>query len=196
MTDQTEETTTTDQSQVVIDGKPGGDPQHGKTFTQEDVDKLVNVRLARERQKFADYDEVKSKAAELDKVREASQSDLERAVTAARKEGAQQATTAANQRLVRAEARALAAGAKFRDPSDAVAFLGDLSKVRVSTDGEVDTDALNQALADLAKSKPYLLQEEKPTRPTGDPGQGPRADAPVNGAEAMNAMIRSASGRG
>lgn len=101
----------------------------------------------------------------------------------------------ANQRLVRAEARALAASAKFRDPSDAVAFLGDLSTVRVSSEGDVDADSLKAALNDLAKAKPYLLAEEKPTRPTGDAGQGPRDSGPIDGRSWMNEAIRTATGR-
>jgi Cu/Zn superoxide dismutase len=100
---------------------------------------------------------------------------------------------AANRRLVQAEARALAASSKFRDPSDAVAFLGDLSKVPVDTDGRVDTKALTSRLNDLAKQKPYLLIEEKPTRPTGDAGQGPRQTA---GPSNMNALIHGLAQRG
>jgi len=39
----------------------------GKTFTQAEVDKLVKDRLARERAKYADYDDLKTAAAEGDK---------------------------------------------------------------------------------------------------------------------------------
>jgi hypothetical protein len=39
----------------------------GKTFTQAEVDQIVKDRLTRERAKFADYDELKAKAAEADK---------------------------------------------------------------------------------------------------------------------------------
>lgn len=168
----------------------------GKTFSQEDVNRIVADRVARTQQKYADYDDLKAAAAELNKVRDASRTDMERAVEAARKEGAQAATATANSRLVKAEARALAASAKFRDPSDAVAFLGDLSAVKVDAQGEVDTASLERALTDLAKAKPYLLAEEPPSRPTGDPGQGPRDSAPTSHDAVMNSLIRSASGRG
>jgi len=39
----------------------------GKTFTQAEVDQIVKDRLARERAKFADYDDLKARAAEADK---------------------------------------------------------------------------------------------------------------------------------
>ena len=42
-----------------------------KTFTQADVDKIVRERIAREREKYADYDELKARAAEADKSKSA-----------------------------------------------------------------------------------------------------------------------------
>ena len=39
----------------------------GKTFTQAEVDKLIRDRLARERSKYADYDDLRARAAEADK---------------------------------------------------------------------------------------------------------------------------------
>jgi hypothetical protein len=45
----------------------GTDKPAAKTFTQADVDRLIRDRLAREREKFADYDELKTAAAAGDK---------------------------------------------------------------------------------------------------------------------------------
>nr|DAL06362.1 MAG TPA: Major head protein [Caudoviricetes sp.] len=50
-----------------------------KTFTQEEVDKLVEGRIWREREKFKDYETLKGKAAKLDEIEEASKSELEKA---------------------------------------------------------------------------------------------------------------------
>ena len=166
----------------------------GKTFTQDELNRIVAERVSRAQAKFADYGELKTKAAELDKVRDANKTDLERHVEAARKEGQSEAAKAYNRQLVQAKAEALAASSKFRDPADAVAFLGDLSKVSVDPDTlQVDTKALPAALADLVKQKPYLLVEDKPTRPTGDAGQGPRTTA---GPSNMNALIHGLAQRG
>jgi vacuolar-type H+-ATPase subunit I/STV1 len=60
----------------------------------------------------------------------------------------------ANERIVKAEIRACAAG-KLSDPSDALRFI-DLSKFSVSEDGEVDADAISSAIGELIASKPYL----------------------------------------
>ena len=47
--------------------------------TQEKFDEAIKERLARERAKFADYDELKAKAAKFDEAEEARKSDLEKA---------------------------------------------------------------------------------------------------------------------
>lgn len=41
-----------------------------KTFTQEDVDRIVKERMSRERSKHADYDDLKAKATNADSLQE------------------------------------------------------------------------------------------------------------------------------
>jgi maltoporin len=111
-------------------------------------------------------------AKKLAEIEAANQSDLEKAVNAARAEGAAQATQAINSRLVSAEARALAAEAQFRNPATAVRLL-DLSEVSVTDTGEVDTEAIKEALKRLGEDEPYLLasSEDKPA-PAAQAGIG------------------------
>lgn len=79
------------------------------------------------------------------------------------------ALSVANQRILKAELRAAAAG-KLADPADALRFL-DLGKFEVDTDGEVDTAAVNAALDELLKTKPYLAaQGGKRFQGSGDGG--------------------------
>lgn len=57
--------------------------------SQADFDRIIGDRLTREKAKYADYDEVKAKAAELDQAKDAQKSELERereARTAAERE--------------------------------------------------------------------------------------------------------------
>ena len=111
--------------------------------------------------------------AELEKLRNADQTEQEKAVTAARKEGETEATNRANDRLIRAEAKAVAAGAKFRDPSDAIAQLGNkLADIPVDEDGEVDQKALKALVDELAKAKPYLVDTGSTTATAADAGIG------------------------
>ena len=58
--------------EIVIDKDTAGagDNTEDKGFkpidSQEDLDRIIEKRLARERAKFADYEEVKAKAAKVD----------------------------------------------------------------------------------------------------------------------------------
>ena len=50
-----------------------------KTFTQAEVNKIVEERLLRDRQKFGDYEALKAKAAKFDEMEEAAKSELQKA---------------------------------------------------------------------------------------------------------------------
>lgn len=50
----------------------------GKTFTQEDLDRLIQERLERERKKFADYEDLRRARAELEKLKESQMSELDK----------------------------------------------------------------------------------------------------------------------
>lgn len=63
----------------------------------------------------------------------------------------------ANDRILKAEVRAAAAG-KLNDPQDALRFL-DLSAIEVGADGEVDGNAVASLITDLIASKPYLAAQ-------------------------------------
>lgn len=49
-----------------------------KTFTQAELDRMLADRLSRERKKFADYDDLKKKATEFDKMQDAQKSEVEK----------------------------------------------------------------------------------------------------------------------
>lgn len=53
--------------------------QQTETFTQEQVDAIVKDRLAREREKYKDYSDLKAKAAEFDKQQDANKTELQKA---------------------------------------------------------------------------------------------------------------------
>lgn len=59
--------------------------QAERTFTQAELDQIVQDRLLRERNKYADYDAMKEKAAKLDEIEEASKSELQKAQERAEK---------------------------------------------------------------------------------------------------------------
>ena len=103
--------------------------------TQDELDHIIEGRLARERAKFSDYDDVKAKAAEFDKAQEASKTEVQKAAERAKK--AEQELTA-----VRSEAnRNAVALAKGLTPTQAKRLVG-------STREELEADA-EELLKDL-----------------------------------------------
>jgi hypothetical protein len=81
--------TTTETSTAITDGKQAETTSTATKFapitSQEDLDRVVGDRVKRERAKFADYDELKAKAGQLDSLAEASQTETEKATTRAKK---------------------------------------------------------------------------------------------------------------
>lgn len=82
-----------------------------------------------------------------------------------------EALAEANQRILKAEVRAAAAG-KLADPTDALQFI-DLSSFEVSSDGVTDAAVIVQAIDELLKDKPYLAAQSG-SRFQGDADSGPR----------------------
>jgi len=154
---------------------PAPEPDRG--LTQADVDRIVADRLARERAKFADYGDLKKKAAEFDQLAEQSKTDAEKAVEAARKEGFTEAQLKASDRYLKTKVHALAAK-DFADPADAVRLL-DLAKYKPDDDGEFDDDAIKADLAETLTAKPYLAAQ--PSGFQGSGGGGPRGGRPGTG---------------
>lgn len=52
--------------------------QQSKVFTQEDIDRIINERLKREREKYKDYEELKKAAEELQKIKESQMTEQEK----------------------------------------------------------------------------------------------------------------------
>lgn len=124
--------------------------------------------------------------AERDALKAKHQTETEKAIDAARKEGESTATLAANKRIVRSEIKGLAGG-KVSDPEDVAALLGDLDRFIVK--GEVDSKAISTAIDELVKAKPYLAP---PGRARPLPGGGATQPSGVS----LNDDIRRRAGRG
>lgn len=174
---------------------PGSNGAGTKTFSQAELDRVVQERLARERTKFEGFDDLKRKAAEFDRIQEDQKTEIEKAVTRAAKEASDKTkaeTDAAwGRRVVRSEVRVAAAG-KLANPEDAAHFI-DLDKFKVDPSGDVDTKAIAAAIDDLLKEKPYLAVNGTQQRtPNFDAG----TRTPASGGEDMNSIIRRAVGRG
>jgi hypothetical protein len=112
-------------------GGAGDAGEGGKEFaaitSQEAFDAAIKERLARERSKYADYDDIKAKAAEHDKLIESQKSEAQKAIDAANKKAADAIAKAA---VAEREAVLAKAGVKDEDvalfdgvPADKIAAL-------------------------------------------------------------------------
>ena len=102
---------------------------------------------------------LEAQLAERDKPADGDQPDPDALV----RQAEAQALARVNERLVKAEVKAAAAG-KLADPADAHRFL-DLSAFEVDDDGNVDADEVADAIDDLLKSKPYLAAQGGTPKP-------------------------------
>lgn len=125
----------------------------------------------------------------LEELEAANSTELEKAVKAAREEERTTVARTFGHRVVRSEIRA-AAGTKFNDPADAVAYLTPELDSFLLDDGEVDTTAITRAVDKLLKDKPYLAPQQQ--KPPDFDGGGRSTTGNTN----MNDLIRSKANRG
>lgn len=116
--------------------------------------------------------EAKARQDEIDRLTAAANG--REAEYAAEKKAREDADLRFRERVLKAEIKAAATG-KLNDPADAMRYL-DLSEFEVNEDGDVDADAISQAIDSLVASKTYLAVQDG-RRFTGTPDAGARKDA-------------------
>lgn len=126
--------------------------------------------------------EAEPRLSEYDRLVAASKTEEERAKDAAA--AAQARVEQLTNRAVMAEVKALAASS-FADPTDASAFID--PKKYVTSDGDVDTEAIKADLSDLLSRKPHLGKPAERNVPAPNPAQGSSA----NGAPAPAQLSES-----
>lgn len=152
------------------------EPAPEKTFTQEELDRVVAERIARERkkaEKFADYDDLKTKLATLEQAeteRQTAEMTATERLEAEKAEAVKKAQeseergnariSAANQRLVKAEFRAIARELNVRaDALDDALALANLTTIDVDDEGNVS--GVKDVVEALLTNKPYLIEPAK-----------------------------------
>lgn len=169
------------QGQEPTSGEGQGQQESGqqeRTFSQGDLDRIVKERLERATARYADYDDLKKKAAELQKLKDSELSETERLkkqmaemeqAKADAERTAQVRELEINEKLIRAEVRVLAATMGFVSPDDAYR-LANLGEVEIDEEGLVK--GVDKALKALAKDKPYLLSSDNGKAGVGTPPRG------------------------
>ena len=137
-----------------IQPEPEGEGQQ-RSFTQDDMNRIQAQTRREVRNQFADYSQLKDRAAKADELEQAQLSEQEKLETRAA-EAERKAASAADQisaAMIASEVKVRAAQLGIIDP-DAVLLLVDRANVRYSEeDGVTGVDA---ALTQLMEDKPYL----------------------------------------
>jgi len=160
-------TTTTEQMDGSTTPQTGSADQSGKateakTFTQEQVDKIVQERLKRAKsEKPADYDELKAKAARLDEIEDAQKSELERITEQATKAQASAADWQSKYEELQAQRQ------HELDVRNAASQFG------------VDADVLMRMGGDVEENAKFLQAKESARSKFGDMHDGGEQMAPV-----------------
>jgi hypothetical protein len=159
-----------------------------KKFTQDEVNKLLAERLGRVKTKYADYDDLKTKASEYEKALEekrlAELSAQERAEEIAKKfeternEYAKQLeelkSQAQREKIVNAFIKAAPSANIPSDRIDAALKLADLSAVSI---GENGVEGLEAVMGALVEQYGFLAETKRPQKPIGDATNSPKDTA-------------------
>ena len=131
-----------------------------KTFTQAEMDAIIGERLNRLKAKYADYDELKDKAAKFNEAEEASKSELQKAVEERDKYKAD--LDKLNQELARAEKVAKVAAEKGVDAELLARMAGDVEENAEFLKGQQESKPKYGAVQDGGEAKPPAAPAEIP----------------------------------
>lgn len=153
------------------DGGGTGGGNAGNSYTppasQDELNEIIEKRLNRERAKYADYDDLKTRAARADALENDLASESEKAVKKAADDARAAAADENAPRLVRQAFRAEAKGVLDKDQLDGL--LEDYNpKNYLTADGDVDEEKVAARVAKLAGKKDDGKGSGKtPPRPLG-----------------------------
>ncbi len=147
--------------------EPGQQTDKGeKTFTQADLNKLIDERLTRERAKYADYADLKKAADQWKQHEDAQKSEVEKlqAQIADWQNRATQADTARKQTLIKSSV--MAEAGKQGVPADRIEAaykLLNVSDLKIEADDAIPN--LSEAVARLLTDNPFLVAQTTPGKP-------------------------------
>jgi len=165
--------------------EPEEKQEPAKTFSQQEIDKIIEKRLSRERKawkKQVDDEKLKAQMTNEEKLKAEK-------VEAENK--ASEAIVKANQRLVKSEILNKAANLGVID-TDAAYKLLDKDDIEIDDDGNIT--GVEEAIKTLITAKPYLIKKtsSEDTNKSGDDQQGSNNKKK---SVSLNDLIRRATGR-
>ena len=149
---------------------PAAPVQPEKTFSQEEVNRILAEEKRKHKGQYADYDQLKAAAAELAQLKEAQLSEAEKLQRQLEeiKTAKAQVESRARDTLVRAAIISEAAKLNFNDPEDAYRLI-DMRLLTVTDD---QVEGVSEAVKALAESRKYLLKTSNPALTSFNPAAG------------------------
>lgn len=142
-----------------------------KSFSQEEVDRIVRERLARDKDKYAGFEEYKAAAAKLKEIEDSQKSESEKlaqklATVEAERESARAELAKEKRSVLLLKA---AVGANAINPSDANFAQ---AVVGIDPNSETAESEIKQAVEALKTSMPYLFKTPGMTYEKANPANG------------------------
>lgn len=159
----------------------------GKTFTQADLDKVVEQRLARERKKYADYDDLKAAQARLAEIEASQMSEHEKVL--ARAEAAEARAAELEIDIWSAGlytdllAEAVKSDRNIVDAQAVIDFLTGTDSDLLELDENGNPTDVADAMDKLLEKRPYLVGAARRTTPSADQGAYGSASNQITEAE-------------
>jgi hypothetical protein len=184
--------------------EPDGEGEGGdgaKTVPQSEVDRIVKDRLARERAKFADYDDLKAKAARADELEAAGQTELERLQAQVKTLEQERDAAKADADTARSDAQNLKVEAEIRKalPQDVVdpdVFLKLLPRDQVTVGDDGQVTGHEDAIKALSEAHPFLVGTSTQRTAPGPRDGGARGPAAPNADDVSAGTARVAAAYG
>lgn len=163
------------------------EPPSDKTFNQDQVDRIVQERLARQKAQFQGYDEFKTKAEQFDQMQQQQMSELEKANKRAAdlERELADATAARQESLLRASVVAEAAKRNVVDPDAAIALI---DRTLLEFDEQGEPVNIPTAMDSLLEQRPYLVAAAGGARGNADLGARGAAGSDQLSREALASM--------
>lgn len=138
-----------------------------RTFTQEDVNRLIQQRLADERKKFADYDKLKTRVQEIE---EASKTEEQKRLERIQVLEAENQKLQQTYRQTRIESAIVAAASEIGLDAKAAQRLADMDSLQFDDNGN-PTNAADVVRA-VAEAWPGLVKQRVPSNvPVANPAR-------------------------
>lgn len=167
----------------------GNQTEELKQFTQKQIDEMIIAAKQQVKKKFADYDEVKAKAEELEKAQEeaklAEMDELERTKTSLTKKDEELAKLqkqVADMELSQKRTTVMSAFETAALGANIPAkYLAD-AKVLAGVSEETDVEKIEELVTKLVAAKPFLVEAKAPQqKQIGDPSNSvPKVNEKTN----------------